>query len=200
MRKPNTSINYEWLTRPTGDQFADAGGFAIEYLLNRPDEINKERDILRLIKEVANIYIKRWVAGLHMFFLNSTITQSAKGFQTHDEKLLKTETYFKSIINETSYFNEGTCRITGEKTKLFKAGRENSILTGSGTFLNFHHAMEAGVMLSKEAIIRFFFVPIASIMVYDKMSIIHSNQNELVKHFIFKNVSENIKIHYSNLL
>jgi hypothetical protein len=191
MNKKYQTIDYEWLIRPTGDPFADAGGFAIEYLLKKPGE--KEKDIMRLIKEVANIYIKRWDAGLHLFFLNSTITQSAKGFQTHKEKLLKTENYFKSLLNETANYNEGTCRITGKRTRLFKAGRENSILTGSGTFLNFHHAMEAGIMLSKEAIIRFFFVPIASVMVYDKMSIIHSNQNELLQYFIFKNVSENIK-------
>lgn len=189
----NYNLDNEWLTRPTGDPFADAGGFAIEYLFHRSEEKNQEKDILKLIKEVANIYIKRWNAGLHMFFLNSTITQSAKGFQTHEEKLLKTENYFMSLLNETAPNNEGVCRIIGERTKLFRAGRENSILTGSGTFLNFHHAMEAGIMLSKEAIIRFFFVPIASIMVYDKMGIIHSNQNEVVKYFISKNALENLK-------
>ncbi len=193
MKQTYKTIDYKWLTRPTGDPFADAGGFAIEYLLNREEEKDKKKDILSLIKEVANIYIKRWDAGLHMFFLNSTITQSAKGFQTHDEKLSKTTNYFESLVNETAFNIEGTCRIIGERTKLFKAGRENSILTGSGTFLNFHHGMEAGIMLSKEAIIRFFFVPIASVMVYDKMGIIHSNQNEVIKYFIQENVSENIK-------
>ena len=35
MKKTYNTIDYEWLTRPTGDPFADAGGFAIEYLSDK---------------------------------------------------------------------------------------------------------------------------------------------------------------------
>lgn len=187
MKQTYKTIDYEWLTKPTGDPFADAGGFAIEeFSKRRPD-----KNIMEIIKEVADIYISRWNAGLHVFFLNSTITQAA--FPTPEKKLKKTVEYFESLINESATYSDGICRVTGEKTKLFRAGRENSLLTGSGTFLNFHHNLESGIMLSKEALIRFFFVPIASIMIYDKMGIIHSNQSEVVDFFIKKNVSENIK-------
>jgi CRISPR-associated protein Cst1 len=189
MKQVYKTIDYEWLTKPTGDPFADAGGFAIEYLSER----SPEKDILELIKEVSNIYIDQWNAGLHVFFLNSTITQSAKGFQTHEEKKAKTINYFMSLLNESAPYSNGVCRVIGQRTKLFRAGRENSLLTGSGTFLNFHHNLESGIMLSKEALIRFFFVPVASIMIYDKMGIIHSNQEEVIDYFIKKNVSENIK-------
>lgn len=189
MKQNFKTINYEWLTRPTGDPFADAGGFAIEYL----SEKYPEKDILELIKEVSNIYINQWKAGLHVFFLNSTITQSAKGFQTAEEKKAKTISYFESLIYESAQHREGVCRVIGKLTKLFKAGRENSLLTGSGTFLNFHHNLESGIMLSKEALIRFIFVPIGCTMIYDKMGIIHSNQNEVANFFIQRNVSENLK-------
>ncbi|MDD4603953.1 MAG: hypothetical protein PHF97_09135 [Bacteroidales bacterium] len=189
MKQTYKTIDYEWLTKPTGDPFADAGGFAIEYLSKR----SSEKDILDLIKEVSNIYINQWKAGLHVFFLNSTITQSAKGFQTAEEKKAKTISYFESLLNESAPCSEGVCRVIGKRTKLFKAGRDNSLLTGSGTFLNFHHNFESGIMLSKEALIRFFFVPISSIMIYDKMGIIHSNQNEVMDFFIKKNVSDNLK-------
>jgi len=189
MKQNYKTVNYEWLTRPTGDPFADSGGFAIEEFSKR----SPDKNIMELVKEVADIYIDQWNAGLHVFFLNSTITQSAKGFQTHEEKKAKTVNYFMSLINESAPYSNGVCRVIGQRSKLFRAGRENSLLTGSGTFLNFNHNLESGIMLSKEALIRFFFVPIASVMIYDKMGIIHSNQEEVVDFFIKKNVSANIK-------
>jgi hypothetical protein len=189
MEKTLTTIDYDWLTRPTGDPFADVGGYVIKYLTDK----HPEKDILCLIDYASQIYIDRWNAGLHMFFLNSTITQSAKGYQSSSEKKAKTKDYFESLINGTAKSIDGYCRILGEKTKLYRAGRENSILTGSGTFLNFHHNLDSGIMLSKEAIIRFFFVPLGSIMISDKMGIISSNQKEVVDYFVKKNFSENIE-------
>jgi len=35
MKQTYKTIDYEWLIKPTGDTFADAGGFAIEYLSER---------------------------------------------------------------------------------------------------------------------------------------------------------------------
>lgn len=32
MKQTYKTIDYEWLTKPTGDPFADAGGFSIEYI------------------------------------------------------------------------------------------------------------------------------------------------------------------------
>ncbi|SHE83712.1 hypothetical protein SAMN05444274_102531 [Mariniphaga anaerophila] len=32
MKHTHKTIDYEWLTKPTGDPFADAGGYVIQYL------------------------------------------------------------------------------------------------------------------------------------------------------------------------
>ncbi|MEO9210892.1 MAG: hypothetical protein ABI208_07330 [Ginsengibacter sp.] len=73
--KENEKINNNWLIKPTGDPFADTGGFVIKYLWTLPHL--KDRDIIGLIDYVANIYVNKWGGKLHAFFLNSTITQPA---------------------------------------------------------------------------------------------------------------------------
>ena len=180
-------IDYELLTKPTGDPFSEVGGYVIKFL----SEQYPEKDIISLIKHVSNIYIDRWNAGLHMFFLNSTITQSAKGYQTPKEKKEKTEKYFTDLLQGIINGINGTCRITGKETILYKAGRENSFLTGSGAFLNFHHGLDTGIMLSKEAIIKFFFVPYGTEIIYDKIGVIGSNIPEIVEYYVNKVVERN---------
>jgi CRISPR-associated protein Cst1 len=71
MKQTKETIDYEWLTRPTGDPFADAGGFAIEYL----SEKFPEMDILELIKYVTvDNYISTWKGKLHSYYHGSKIT------------------------------------------------------------------------------------------------------------------------------
>jgi len=177
-------INLEWLTRRTGDPFADIGGVVIKILMRE----RATDDVLKLIEEVANIYVKDWQGKLNAFFLNSTITQPAfKG----DRKIMETKKFFKALLEESIPYEEGYCRILGEKTKLFTGGRDNHILSGSGTFINFHHAFQGGVMLSKEALIRMFFVPMGCVQLSDKIALLYSNNEELVEFFIAENIHEN---------
>lgn len=174
-------IHYDWLTCPTGDPFADAGGYALNEFSKRfPND-----DILQLIERVTDIYVDRWNAGLHMFFLNSTITQGQFDSQQKKEETRK---YYKSLINEESDSVKGFCRILGKYTVLFKAGRDNSILTGSSTFLNFHHNFEEGLYCSKEVIIRFFFAPLACCLVSNQMALIISNKKNVSDLFFEENV------------
>ena len=89
MKQTYKTIDYEWLTRPTGDPFADAGGFAIEYL----SEKFPEKDILELIDYITKIYVEKWGGKLDAFFLNSKITNNAfKG----NKKIEETKKYFKN--------------------------------------------------------------------------------------------------------
>ncbi len=169
----------ELLITPTGDPFADVGGYVIETLWEDPKL--KDKDILGLIEYVANIYINQWNANLHAFFLNSKITQPA--FDSK-RKLAETLTYYRSIINETASSQVGYCRISGQKTNLFAAGRDNHILSGSSTFINFHHGFENGIYLSKEVIIRFFFVPLGVTQLGDKLGLISSNNNVVAKYYV----------------
>lgn len=183
--KEITTINYDWLTRPTGDPFADVGGYVIRHLMNKMPE----KDIIGLIEYMANIYVTKWEGKINPFFLNSAITQPAyKG----EIKIKETIKYFNSLINETAKYEDGYCRIIGQMTKLFKAGRDNSLLSGSGTFVNFHHNFQFGMMLSKEVIIRMFFIPFGSIYIGGRIATIQSNISEVNNFFVRKNCDANL--------
>ncbi|WP_157558707.1 type I-B CRISPR-associated protein Cas8b1/Cst1 [Microscilla marina] len=186
MKKTIENIAYKWLTKPTGDPFVDVGGVVMDYFAR----LHPGKDVLGLIESMTDIYVNNWSGKLNAFFLNSTITQPAfKGQKKIDETLK----YFKELIQDKRAFQEGYCRITGRKTKLFYAGRDNHILSGSGTFINFHSAFESGLTLSKEVLIRIFFVPFGLLQVSDKIALIQSNDLEVSKYFVLKNCQENIQ-------
>ena len=206
MKQTYKTIDYEWLTRPTGDPFADAGGFAIEYL----SEKFPEKDILELIDDITKIYVEKWGGQLNAFFLNSTITQPA--FSGRQEII--TKNYFNALVNDetkglgsailqflsktnswkiTTQLGESHfCRLTGRSTKVYSSGRDNYILSGSGTFINFHHYFDSGIFVSKEIIIRMFFVPFGTIFLNNKVALIHSHDIEISKFFVEENCKQNL--------
>lgn len=184
MEETTSKIDYEWLTRATGDPFADVGGYVIKYL----SEKYPEKDVLGLIEFIAKIYVNKWDSKIGSFFLNSTITQpSFKGSVKIDETLK----YFSALIYESGSSDEGFCRITGRKGKVFKAGRDNSILSGSGAFVNFHHNFQPGMMLSKEMIIRLYFIPFGTIYIGGRIAVLQSNLREINEFFVRKNCEAN---------
>lgn len=167
-----------FLTEHTGDPFADTGGFVIKTLWDQPHL--KNRTILELIEYVTKIYVKRWKGNVHALFLNSPITQ--RGGMA--KRIRSTMEYYESLIEETAPFVEGYCRISGRKTRLFSAGRHNHILSGSEKFINFHHSFERGILLSKEILIRMYFVPLGVILVGEKLALVQSNRKELSEYFV----------------
>jgi CRISPR-associated protein Cst1 len=185
MKETYATVDYGWLTRPTGDPFADVGGYVIKSL----EEKYPEKDILELIEYLSKIYVNRWDGKINPFFLNSPITQpNFKG----EVKIQEAIKYFKSLLDETAPGEEGFCRMSGRKTKLFKAGRDNSLMSGSGKFVNFHHNFQPGIMLSKEMIIRMFFIPFGAIFIGGRIAIIQSNLAEVNEFFVKKNVKDNL--------
>ncbi len=180
------NLDVQWLTRPVGNPFVDTGGYVIELLWER----GYSRDILKLIEHVANIYVRDWKAKLNSFFHNSTITQPAfKGERKIDETLK----YYQSLLDDQENYVEGYCQITGRKTKLFPARAENSILAGSYGFTNFHSVFDIGARVSKEVLIRMFFVPLGSVAVGGRMAVVSSSVPEFTKIFVKKNLEENLK-------
>lgn len=169
MKHTYTTLDYEALTCLTGDPFVDAGGFVLEELSKR----NPDSDIMDLIMLATQIYVDCWDAKINTFFLNSKITQPA--FNTADKKKKETERYFKELLDDTAPHVEGYCRVTGRKTNLYPAGRDNSVLSGSSTFVNFHHSFESGLMLSKEVLIRCHFLPLACEQMQGKIGVISSS-------------------------
>lgn len=186
MNRKYTTIDYDWLTCPTGDPFADVGGYVIKCL----SEKYPEKDIMELIEFITKIYVNKWEGKINTFFLNSPITQPAFKGQI---KVSKTIEYFESLIGEKSTHELGFCRISGRREKLFKAGRDNSLMSGSGTFVNFHHNFQEGIMLSKEIIIRLFFIPFGSVLLGGKIVVIQSNINEINEFFVKNNCQENFE-------
>ncbi len=185
MKQNIKTIDYKWLTKQTGDPFADTGGYVIRYLW----EIYPEKDIDELIEFVTKIYVNNWEGKLHTFFLNSTITQPAfKG----DRKIVETLKYFNSLLKETQEYEVGYCRISGRHGKLYTAGRDNSIMSGSGTFINFHHFFDSGIKLSKEIIIRMHFVPLGSLLLSGKVALLKSNDEALSYFYVENNVKNSL--------
>ena len=166
--KETYQIDYQALFTPTGDPFVDAGGFALERL----SQLFPKKDILELIMWATDVYVDKWNAGLNALFLNSKITQSNIKL---DKKKEETEKYFLSLLNTQQAYKIGFCRISGRHTKLFVAGRDNSVLTGSGAYVNFHHSFDTGIMLSKEVLIKYHFLPLACEQLLGRICVISSN-------------------------
>ena len=180
------TIDYEWLTRPAGDPFADAGGFAIEYL----SEKFPEKDILELIKYVTvDNYISTWKGKLHSYYHGSKITNPS--IKTDEAKIEGTMKMFEAIISEREEAEIGFCRISGRETKLYSLGRESMMLSGSGGFINFHHYFDDGLKMSKEIVIRMFFMPLATILLQGKIALLYSNNLDAVRFWVRKNCSRN---------
>ena len=173
--------------KPTGDPFIDVGGYVIQHLGERfPD-----KSIFELIEYATNVYVKQWGGKLHTYFLNSTITQPA--FNS-EKKIAETLKYYQGIIEETNTeFKTGYCRIVGSETKLYIAGRSNHMMSASGAFINFHSAYESGLYLSKEALIRTFFVPLGVCFVGDKIALLQSNFDKVSSYLVAENVNNNLK-------
>lgn len=70
MKQDIKNIDYEWLFKPTGDPFVDAGGYALEEFSHYYPDAN----LMDLIEKVASIYVNKWGGKVHAFFLNSPIT------------------------------------------------------------------------------------------------------------------------------
>lgn len=172
--------------KTTGDPFIDVGGYVIRQLSERfPD-----KSIFELIEYATNVYVKQWGGKLHTYFLNSTITQPA--FNS-EKKIAETLKYYQGMIEDTNTdFKTGYCRIVGMDTKLYIAGRSNHMMSASGAFINFHSAYESGLYLSKEALIRTFFIPLGVCFVGDKIALLQSNFDKVSSYLVSKNVDSNL--------
>ncbi|MFD2569987.1 type I-B CRISPR-associated protein Cas8b1/Cst1 [Spirosoma soli] len=174
-------------TQPTGDPFADVGGYVIAYLIQH--DAYKHLSLLELIGKVTAIYVYKWDAKLNALFLNSTITQGA--FDSN-RKVSETVNYFEKLLSDDLIGKEGYCRISGQHTRLYKAGRDNHILSGSGTFVNFYASFEPGLYLSKEVIIQIFFVALGVVKLSDKIALIYSNNQSVTEFFVRENCRRNL--------
>lgn len=175
---------------PTGDPFADTGAIVIECL----QEKYPDKSILQLIEWATDIYVNQWDNNLHTFFLNSSITHNSnKGQKGINKTLALYKGFMEGKEVDGSEAHDGFCRITGKYGKVFNGARDNHIMSGSGTLINFHHGFETGIKLSKEALISIFFVPLGVEQLGDKVAILSSNNEDVSRYFIKKNLDNNIR-------
>lgn len=183
----NKSLSNQAFTQPTGDPFADVGGYVIAYMSEH--EAFRHLSLSELIGKVTDIYVHKWDAKLNALFLNSTITQGA--FDSN-RKVSETVIYFQKLLNDELISKDGYCRISGQSAHLYKAGRDNHILSGSGTFVNFYASFEPGLYLSKEVIVRIFFVALGIVKLGDKIALIYSNNQSVTDYFVQENCRRNL--------
>lgn len=178
------NIEYEWLFRETGDPFVDAGGYVLKIL----SETFQNDSIIDLIKKITDLYVNSWTGKINQFFLNSTITNPAYKGQ---KKIDKTIEYFQSLICDEGSV-DGICMITGRHCKVFRGGRDNMVLSGSKKLVNYFSQFQTGAMLSKEVIIRNFFLPLACESLDGKIALISCTNYSVSNYFINLNLERNL--------
>lgn len=134
----------------TGDPLVDVGGLVVNTL---PKKSFEEK-----IRFATNVYVDRWKGKLHNVFLHSKITTihaSGKPKRQREDSLK----YYLRVLQNEGYTSQGYCRVCAQQGFLFRAGRDNYPLAGSGDFVNFHHSHEEGLLLCKDCLIKLYFVP-----------------------------------------
>ncbi|MFW5871837.1 MAG: type I-B CRISPR-associated protein Cas8b1/Cst1, partial [bacterium] len=124
-------------------------------------------------------------------FHGSKITNPS--IKKDEDKVRGTIELYQSILAQRANHIEGNCRISGRHTKLFPAGRESLILSGSGAFINYHHNFQSGLYLSKEILIRMFFIPLGVQLLIGKVALIQSNIDEISRLYVRHNSSINMR-------
>ncbi len=174
----------------TGDPFVDVGHSILQKIVsekpygasnvNQPDELNA-------LDWATSIYVDNWQGKLHGFFLNSGITNPANKGKERERTRQHYEKFFRKLNSDA----KGICRITGKEDALYAAGRESVILSGSGTFINFHHGLEGGLMTGGEALFATLFAPLGCVQAGDKIALLHSNRADLTAYLAGENYKLN---------
>ena len=169
---------------PTGDPFVDAGGLALAYWQKKLQETS----ILKVIEDVATLYVKNWGANLFTLFHGSKITHKA---YVGNNKITATIDLYSEMLNPTKDYLRGFCRTCGNNEQLFNAGREQFCLSGSTPFVNFHHAHEGGLEICATCAIKLFFLPLIVLQMGGNLALLQATKTETVKYWRSKTVEEN---------
>lgn len=169
----------------SGDPFADVGAAVLQKLLaQHPGWPEREA-----LKFATDVYVQNWQSKLHAFFLNSGITNPAnKG-----KEVERTLEYYEPLLEENATREKGWCRVSGQYEPLFPAGRENQVLAGSGTFLNFNHGLERGLQLGRSTLLSMYFAPLGCIEVGGNPALVHSSRPEITAFLAANNLTENLR-------
>lgn len=176
----------------TGDPFIDAGRLAAQAVF-RHQKLHSptKENWLKAIDYVVTQYQKHWQSKIDAVSLNGWVSHNANKKKARSIALKG----FKDLFTRAEAGEgevSGWCRGCGQNKALFTAGREILPLSGSGAFLNFHHAHENGVQLCVECLGALFMVPLA-IMQCGKNLALLQTQTEVLQEFWLRNtVTQNL--------
>ncbi len=169
----------------TGDPFVDTGSLALETL----KKAFPNKELSELITFVTDLYVYKWKAKINSLFLNSPITQPA--YKPDRKKQETLNLYMQKL--ESDELEESVCRICGSKSKIFnKVGRDLFCLSGSGTFVNFHHSHGQGINLCKDCLIKLYFLPLAVMQTGGNLGFLHCQSQSSKKYWETEVISENL--------
>ncbi len=168
--------------RKTGDPFIDNGTLVIQTL--KREFPNKS--LFELIEFVIDVYIQKWNQKLHAIFHTNSKLLNPSTPGKHKELTLQ---YFEDLIFESD--NDvsitGYCKTCGKSGMLYENSRSFFPLSGSGAFVNFHHAHESGSYLCNECSIKLFFVPLGVLQLGGNIGLLHV-QSDLSEQFIMRRI------------
>ncbi len=152
--------------RPTGDPFVDTGGMALKYW---KEKSATDKTILDMIKEVTEIYVHKWDANLHAFYLGSKITHKV---YVGRQKITETLAFYGSLLSSPA--TNINCRLCGNGNAVTLAGRDQFCLVGSKAFVNFHSAHEKGIAACASCAIKLLFLPLATLQLGGRLALLQS--------------------------
>ena len=132
----------------TGDPFVDMGGLVMETL--------PEKTIEDKIHFATEVYVDGWKGKVDSIFLLSKLNNNQVKNKP-DRQREGTLEYYLGALKGDGAISEGPCRICAVKGHLFKGGRNNYPLVGSGGFTNFITFRNQGCLFVKIALLNFFF-------------------------------------------
>ncbi len=179
-------------SRVTGDPFIDAGGLAAEAVFSSLQiEDDSPENWLKVIEWVANVYQEKWHSRIDALSLNGVITQPKKRPKGKEEALKFYRTAFSNRSPYGSKAEISCCRGCGRKSSLYGSGRDIFPLSGSGAFLNFHHAHESGLFLCASCLASLFLTPLA-VLQCGKIVLLQTQTDGLKKFWRQRTVEQNL--------
>ena len=179
--------------RITGDPFIDAGSMAAEAIFDKLGlkEATKE-NWLKVIDWAATIYQDKWGSAIDAISLNGVVTHNQKRKRARKEAI----TFYQKIFSNQNPYKwpaiRGWCRGCGSHELLFGGGRDILPLSGSGAFLNFHHAHENGLFLCKHCVASLFFVPFSVLQCGKNIALLQTRTKPLREFWKKNTVMQNL--------
>jgi len=177
----------------TGNQYVDAGIWAIsEWAGKKPEKLNKE-DMMGIIDEIVELYLTpKWSKNLYQIFPNNPITNNAV-----KDKKERYSNILKELVEETEFISDtGNCIACGRRNTVYRSGKDKIPLTGSKKLINYFSFGVEGADYCPACAFAVQFVPLMS-YACSNMLLLHSDSEKIMNHWskkIKKDIDKQISL------